>query len=71
MRLAALFRRRHYGWPQFAGDLFGGVIAALIALPYGLAMASAMGLPPVLGIFTSILSAPITAPTELPPSLAT
>ena len=45
----------------FAGDCFGGVIAALIALPYGLAMASLMGLPPVLGIFTSILTAPITA----------
>jgi SulP family sulfate permease len=37
------------------------VIAALIALPYGLAMASLMGLPPVLGIFTSILTAPIIA----------
>jgi SulP family sulfate permease len=37
------------------------VIAALIALPYGLAMASLMGLPPVLGVFTSILTAPIIA----------
>ena len=45
----------------FAGDCFGGVVAALIALPYGLAMAALMGLPPVLGIFTSILTAPITA----------
>jgi SulP family sulfate permease len=35
------------------------VIAALIALPYGLALATAMGLPPVLGIFTSILTAPV------------
>jgi SulP family sulfate permease len=39
----------------------GGAIAALIALPYGLAMASLMGLPPVLGIFTSILTAPVIA----------
>ncbi len=53
--------RLHYTWPAFAGDCFGGVIAALIALPYGLAMASLMGLPPVLGIFTSILTAPVTA----------
>lgn len=45
----------------FIGDCFGGIIAALIAIPYGLAMASLMGLPPVLGIFTSILTAPITA----------
>jgi SulP family sulfate permease len=43
------------------GDCSGGVIAALIALPYGLAMASLMGLPPVLGVFTSILTAPIIA----------
>ena len=50
-----------YGWPQIVGDCSGGAIAALIALPYGLAMASLMGLPPVLGIFTSILTAPIIA----------
>jgi SulP family sulfate permease len=37
------------------------LIAALIALPYGLAMASLMGLPPVLGVFTSILTAPVIA----------
>ena len=51
--------RANYGWTRFLGDCAGGVIAALIALPYGLALASAMGLPPVLGIFTSILTAPI------------
>src|SRR6516165_2272734 len=50
-----------YSWAQFLGDTSGGVIAALIALPYGLAMASLMGLPPVLGVFTSILTAPIIA----------
>ncbi len=50
-----------YGWAQLGGDVSGGVIAALIALPYGLAMASLMGLPPVLGVFTSILTAPIIA----------
>ena len=53
--------RKTYGWSQFFGDGAGGVIAALIALPYGLAMANLMGLPPVLGIFTSILTAPIIA----------
>jgi SulP family sulfate permease len=51
----------NYSWHQFFGDCFGGMIAALIALPYGLAMASLMGLPPVLGLFTSLLTAPITA----------
>ena len=51
--------RANYGWNRFLGDCAGGLIAALIALPYGLALASAMGLPPVLGIFTSILTAPV------------
>src|SRR5207237_314497 len=51
----------NYSWHKFVGDCFGGMIAALIALPYGLAMASLMGLPPVLGVFTSLLTAPITA----------
>ena len=50
-----------YDWKSLMGDSFGGVIAALIALPYGLAMASLMGLPPALGLFTSLLTAPITA----------
>ena len=50
-----------YGPTQLLGDCAGGAIAALIALPYGLALASMMGLPPVLGIFTSILTAPIIA----------
>src|SRR6266850_8560886 len=53
--------RVSYSWAAFAGDCFGGIIAALIALPYGLAMASLMGLPPVLGIYTSILTGPVTA----------
>src|SRR5258708_33284736 len=52
---------RGYNARQFSGDFFGGAIAALIALPYGLAMASMMGLPPVLGLYTSLLTAPICA----------
>jgi SulP family sulfate permease len=55
------FLRPRYSWRQLWGDSCGGAIAALIALPYGLAMASLMGLPPVLGLFTSLLTAPITA----------
>ena len=53
--------RIRYNLRAFLGDLSGGAIAALIALPYGLAMASMMGLPPVLGLVTSITTAPITA----------
>src|SRR4051812_11570857 len=54
-------RRRTYGWRGLGGDASGGAIAALIALPYGLAMARLMGLPPALGLFTSIATGPITA----------
>lgn len=50
-----------YSWRRFLGDASGGMIAALIALPYGLSMASLMGLPPILGVLTSILTAPVTA----------
>jgi SulP family sulfate permease len=56
-----ILRFPKYSWNAFTGDLFGGFIASLIAFPYGLAMAALMGLPPILGVFTSILTAPITA----------
>lgn len=52
---------RHYTWVRFCGDAAGGLIAALIALPYGLAMALLMGLPPLYGVLTSIMAAPICA----------
>jgi MFS superfamily sulfate permease-like transporter len=47
-----------YSWERFGGDCAGGFIAALIALPYGLSMAALMGLPPILGVFTSVISTP-------------
>jgi MFS superfamily sulfate permease-like transporter len=50
-----------YNWERFFGDCAGGLIAALIALPYGLSMAALMGLPPILGVVTSICTSPITA----------
>ncbi len=59
--LLAPVKSGSYRRAQFVGDLSGGLIAALVALPYGLAMASLMGLPPVLGIFASIISAPFIA----------
>jgi len=52
---------RGYTWRRFLGDLSGGAIASLIALPYGLALASLMGLPPVLGVYSSIITAPFCA----------
>lgn len=53
-------RRLPYTWRRLVGDVAGGAIAALIALPYGLALAALMGLPPLYGLLTSILTAPIT-----------
>lgn len=50
-----------YSWRLLWGDVAGAVVAALIALPYGLAMATLMGLPPWLGLVTSIVTAPVTA----------
>lgn len=52
-------RRWSYSWDLLLGDATGGLIAALIALPYGLALASLMRLPPILGVYTSIISAPL------------
>jgi len=56
-----IFPRIRYTFHTLLGDLSGGAIAALIAIPYGLAMASLMGLPPILGLVTSVATAPITA----------
>jgi SulP family sulfate permease len=55
------FSKIRYSWRALAGDLMGGAIAALIAIPYGLALARMMGLPPELGLLTSVATAPITA----------
>jgi len=50
-----------YTWRRFRGDVSGGAIGSLIALRYGLALVSLMGLPPILGVYTSIISAPFCA----------
>ncbi len=54
-------RKIRYSWRTLAGDVLGGAIAALIAIPYGLALARMMGLPPELGLLTSVATAPVTA----------
>jgi SulP family sulfate permease len=53
--------KSEYGWHSLVGDASGGFIAAVVALPYGLALARLMGLPPEVGLFTSILTAPVTS----------
>jgi SulP family sulfate permease len=37
------------------GDFFGGTVAALIAVPYGMALALAIGLRPEAGLYTSMI----------------
>ena len=55
------WRPPKYSLVAMRGDLLGGLVAALIALPYGLAMATLMGVAPTMGLMTSILTAPVTA----------
>jgi sulfate permease, SulP family len=40
---------------RWRGDFFGGTVAALIAVPYGMALALAIGLRPEAGLYTSII----------------
>src|SRR5215212_10028084 len=42
-------------WAQRRGDFFGGTVAALIAVPYGMALSIAIGLRPEAGLYTSII----------------
>jgi len=42
-------------WLRRRGDFFGGTVAALIAVPYGMALSLAIGLRPEAGLYTSII----------------
>jgi len=52
-------RRKLGTLQQWRGDFFGGTVAALIAMPYGMALAMAMGLRPEAGLYTSIIGGAI------------
>jgi sulfate permease, SulP family len=45
---------------RWRGDFFGGTVAALIAVPYGMALALAIGLRPEAGLYTSIIGGSIS-----------
>ncbi len=47
-------------WARWRGDFFGGTVAALIAVPYGMALAIAIGLRPEAGLYTSIIGGAIS-----------
>src|SRR5262245_5927406 len=45
---------------RWRGDFFGGTVAALIAVPYGMALSIAIGLRPEAGLYTSIIGGAIS-----------
>lgn len=47
-------------WAQRRGDFFGGTVAALIAVPYGMALSIAIGVRPEVGLYTSIIGGAIS-----------
>jgi SulP family sulfate permease len=47
-------------WARWRGDFFGGTVAALIAVPYGMALSIAIGLRPEAGLYTSIIGGAIS-----------
>ncbi len=47
-------------WSRRRGDFFGGMVAALIAVPYGMALSIAIGLRPEAGLYTSIIGGAIS-----------
>ena len=53
-------RRKPGTLQRWRGDFFGGTVAALIAMPYGMALAMAMGLRPEAGLYTSIIGGAIS-----------
>src|SRR5262245_38826525 len=52
--------RKQEMWARWRGDFFGGTVAALIAVPYGMALSIAMGLRPEAGLYTSIIGGAIS-----------
>lgn len=49
------FWLKHYRRDLLAGDIAAGVIVALMLIPQGMAYAFVAGLPPVAGLYASIL----------------
>ncbi len=56
-------------WTRLRGDFFGGAIAALIAVPYGMALSIAMGMRPEAGLYTSIIGGIVSGALSYSPVL--
>src|SRR5688572_17951099 len=52
---------RHYRREQLPGDLGAGVVVAMMMVPQGMAYALVAGLPPVTGLYASIVPAVLYA----------
>ncbi len=49
------FKKENFTYQNFKNDLYAGIIVGLIAIPQSLASAQLAGLPPVYGLYASIL----------------
>lgn len=50
-----------YGLPQLRADLLAGAVVGVVALPLGMALAIASGVPPQHGLYTILVAAPVIA----------
>ena len=46
---------RHYRRSMLAGDISAGIVVAMMLVPQGMAYALVAGLPPVVGLYASIV----------------
>jgi len=53
--------REGYGWADLRSDLMAGAVVGLVAIPLGMALAIASGVPPQHGLYTVILGGGIVA----------
>lgn len=51
-----LYLHKEYSFDKFRSDLFSGITVGIISLPLAMAFAIASGLPPISGIYTSIIA---------------
>lgn len=56
-----LYLHQGYSFSKFRADLFSGATVGIVSLPLAMAFAIASGLPPISGIYTSIIAGFVTA----------
>lgn len=53
--------KQGYGWTHFKSDVMAGVVVGMVAIPLGMALAIASGVPPQYGLYTVIVGGGIVA----------